>query len=154
MGTASAQVLIIMGSKSDMAIMEKVGVQLGEFGIESTIEIASAHRNPARSAKLASEARSNGIKVVVAGAGLAAALPGVMAAHTSLPVIGVPLASGALNGVDSLLSIVQMPPGVPVATVGIGAHKNAAILAAQFIAQSDADVAQKLEEFRRKQSEA
>ncbi len=142
-----------MGSASDMPIMEKVGTQLGEFCIEYEIIVSSAHRNPERTAKLASEAKDRGVKVIIAGAGLAAALPGSMAAHTSLPVIGVPLAAGALNGIDSLLSIAQMPPGVPVATVGIGAHKNAAVLAAQIIALTDSAVAEKLAEFRRKQSE-
>ncbi len=148
------RVLIIMGSPSDLPIMEKVAAQLDEFGITHETVISSAHRNPDRTSELARGARERGIRVIVAGAGLAAALPGVMAAHTSLPVIGVPLASGALNGVDSLYSIVQMPPGVPVATVGIGAHKNAAILAAQIIAQSDDAVAAKIKEFRQKQSGA
>jgi phosphoribosylaminoimidazole carboxylase PurE protein len=133
--------------------MEKVGAQLGELGVEYEIVVSSAHRNPDRTAKLASEAKDRGVKVIIAGAGLAAALPGSMAAHTSLPIIGVPLAAGALNGIDSLLSIAQMPPGVPVATVGIGAHKNAAVLAAQIIALTDSAVSEKLAEFRRKQSE-
>ncbi len=154
MNEKSPSVLIIMGSKSDLPTMEKVGTQLDEFGIGYVIEVSSAHRNPDRTMKLALEAEKRGIKVIVAGAGLAAALPGVMAAHSALPVIGVPLAAGALNGIDSLLSIVQMPPGVPVATVGIGAHKNAAVLAAQIIAQSDDAVANKLAEFRAKQSAA
>ena len=152
MSDTPPRVLIIMGSPSDLPIMEKVAAQLDEFGIPHETAISSAHRNPDRTSELARGARERGIRVIVAGAGLAAALPGVMAAHTSLPVIGVPLASGALNGVDSLYSIVQMPPGVPVATVGIGAHKNAAILAAQIIAQADDEVAAKIEEFRRKQS--
>lgn len=143
-----------MGSASDMPTMEKVGTQLGEFGIEYEIVVSSAHRNPNRTAKLASEAKDRGVKVIIAGAGLAAALPGSIAAHSSLPVIGVPLAAGALNGIDSLLSIAQMPPGVPVATVGIGSHKNAAVLAAQIIALCDSAVEEKLAEFRRKQSES
>lgn len=150
---SNPHVLIVMGSASDMPTMEKIGTQLGEFGIEFEIVVSSAHRNPDRTAKLAADAKKRGIKVIIAGAGLAAALPGSMAAHTSLPVIGVPLAAGALNGIDSLLSIAQMPPGVPVATVGIGAHKNAAVLAAQIIALSDSAVGEKLAEFRRKQSE-
>ena len=145
-------VLILMGSKSDMDIMAKASAQLDAFGIPYEVEISSAHRNPARTAALASEAESKGIRVIIAGAGLAAALPGVVAAHTALPVIGVPLASGALNGVDSLYSIVQMPPGIPVATVGIGNAKNAAILAAQILAVGDAAIAEKVKAFRAEQS--
>jgi len=145
-------VLIVMGSASDQETMAKAAAQLDELGIPYETAVSSAHRNPDRTAALAREAKGRGIRVIIAGAGLAAALPGVMAAHSPLPVIGVPLASGALNGVDSLYSIVQMPPGVPVATVGIDAAKNAAILAAQILALGDAAIAAKVEEFRRKQS--
>ena len=154
MGDASPRVLIVMGSTSDMPTMEKAVVQLDEFGIAAEVVVSSAHRNPDTTAQLAREAQGRGIQVIIAGAGLAAALPGAMAAHTPLPVIGVPLASGALNGIDSLYSIVQMPPGVPVATVGIGAAKNAAILAAQILAVADEAVAARIDEFRRKQSGA
>ena len=110
--------------------------------------VSSAHRNPERTATWASEAAGRGLKVIIAGAGLAAALPGVVAAHTTLPVIGVPIASGALQGVDSLYSIVQMPPGIPVATVGIDNARNAAMLAAQIIALSDEAVAGAIETYR------
>jgi 5-(carboxyamino)imidazole ribonucleotide mutase len=152
MSTESPMVLVVMGSKSDMPVMEKATAQLDAFGLKHEVVITSAHRNPDRTAELARNARGRGVKVIIAGAGLAAALPGVIAAHTSLPIIGVPLASGALNGVDSLYSIVQMPPGVPVATVGIGAAKNAAVLAAEILAIADDDVAAKVEAFRQEQS--
>ncbi len=154
MPATKPRVLVVMGSKSDMPTMEKATAQLGELEISFEVEICSAHRNPDRTAALARGAAERGIQVVIAGAGLAAALPGVIAAHTSLPVIGVPLPSGSLNGVDSLYSIVQMPPGVPVATVGIGAAKNAAILAAQILAVGDSAVGVRVDEFRRKQSAA
>ena len=146
------RVLVLMGSKSDMPTMEKATAQLDEFGIPYEVEISSAHRMPDRTAELARTAYEKGFRAIIAGAGLAAALPGVVAAHTSLPVIGVPLAAGALNGVDSLYSIVQMPPGVPVATMGIGGSKNAAVLAAEILALIDEGVAEKLAAFRKKQS--
>ena len=146
------RVLVIMGSSSDMPTMEKATAQLDEFGIPYEVEVSSAHRMPDRTAEIARTAYEKGFRAIIAGAGLAAALPGVVAAHTSLPVIGVPLAAGALNGVDSLYSIVQMPPGVPVATVGIGGAKNAAVLAAQILALIDDGVAEKLAAFRKKQS--
>ncbi|MCY3667054.1 MAG: 5-(carboxyamino)imidazole ribonucleotide mutase, partial [Gemmatimonadetes bacterium] len=117
-------------------------------GLGYEMVVSSAHRNPERTATWASEAAGRGLKVIIAGAGLAAALPGVVAAHTTLPVIGVPIASGALRGVDSLYSIVQMPPGIPVATVGIDNARNAAMLAAQIIALSDEAVAQAIEAYR------
>ena len=145
-------VLLLMGSKSDLPTMEKAAAQLDAFGIPYETEVSSAHRNPEKTASLAAGAEERGIRVIIAGAGLAAALPGVVAAHTALPVIGVPLASGALNGVDSLYSIVQMPPGIPVATVGIGNAKNAAILAAQILAVGDEEIAGKVKDFRREQS--
>jgi len=110
--------------------------------------ISSANRNPERTATWASEAAGHGIKVIIAGAGLAAALPGVVAAHTTVPVIGVPIASGALNGVDSLYSIVQMPPGVPVATVGIDNSRNAAVLAGQILALQDDQIQAALLKYR------
>ncbi len=130
--------------------MDKAAAILDEMGITYEKVVSSAHRNPERTAKWASEAAQRGMKVLIAGAGLAAALPGVVAAHTTLPVIGVPIASGALNGVDSLYSIVQMPPGVPVATVGIDNSRNAAILAAQILALQDENVQSALVKYREK----
>ena len=138
-----------MGSKSDEPIMQKAIPILEEFGIPYEMTVSSAHRNPDRTGEFARTAEARGLKVIIAGAGLAAALPGVMAAHTTLPVIGVPVASGALNGIDSLYAIVQMPPGVPVACVGIDNARNAAVLAAQIIAQTDAGVKEKLEAYKK-----
>ncbi len=135
---------IIMGSKSDEPIMQKATPVLDELGVAYEMTVSSAHRNPERTGEYARTAEARGLKVIIAGAGLAAALPGVMAAHTTLPVIGVPIASGALNGIDSLYAIVQMPPGVPVGCVGIDNARNAAVLAAQIIAQTDAGVKEKL----------
>ncbi len=140
---------IIMGSKSDEPTMRKAIPMLEEFGIPYEMTVSSAHRNPERTGEYARTAEARGLKVIIAGAGLAAALPGVMAAHSTLPVIGVPVASGALNGVDSLYAIVQMPPGVPVACVGIDNARNAAVLAAQIIAQTDAGVKEKLEAYKK-----
>jgi len=145
---ADIRVGVIMGSASDEDIMRKGAAVLEELGLEYEMIVSSAHRNPERTATWASEAAGRGLKVIIAGAGLAAALPGVVAAHTTLPVIGVPIASGALRGVDSLYSIVQMPPGIPVATVGIDNARNAAMLAAQIIALSDEAVAQAIETYR------
>lgn len=143
-----SQVGIVMGSDSDMPVMQKAGDVLERFGISYEIEAMSAHRNPERVTEYARTALDRGLKVLIAGAGLAAHLPGVVAAHTTLPVIGVPLLADALGGADALYSCVQMPPGVPVATVAIGGAKNAAILAAQMIALADPDVAKKLVEFK------
>ena len=133
--SATPVVGIIMGSQSDMALMEKAQKELTERGISSDITVASAHRNPDVVAEYAKTARERGLKVIIAGAGLAAALPGVVAAHTDLPVIGVPLTSSTsiAGGLDALLSIVQMPPGVPVATVGVDNAKNAAVLAERIL---------------------
>ncbi len=126
---------IIMGSQSDMPVMQKAADELTERGITNEIKVASAHRDPDVVAEYAKTARSRGLRVVIAGAGLAAALPGVVAAHTDLPVIGVPLTSSMSvgGGLDALLSIAQMPPGVPVATVGVDNARNAAALAARII---------------------
>src|ERR687896_2111125 len=135
-----ARVGIVMGSDSDMPVMEKAGGVLDRFGIEFEIEVMSAHRKPARVSEYASTAADRGLKVIIAGAGLAAHLPGVVAAHTHLPVIGVPLYQEGLAGADALYSCVQMPPGVPVATVAIGGAKNAGVLAAQIIASGDEKV--------------
>ncbi len=126
---------IIMGSQSDMPVMQKASDELTERGISNEIKVASAHRDPDVVAEYAKTARNRGLRVVIAGAGLAAALPGVVAAHTDLPVIGVPLTSSMSvgGGLDALLSIAQMPPGVPVATVGVDNARNAAALAARII---------------------
>lgn len=146
------QVSIVMGSDSDLEIMRECGKALDEFGIGYEIDVTSAHRSPDRSADFAKKAASRGIKVIIAGAGGAAHLAGVIAAHTTLPVIGVPIPSTSLNGMDSLLSTVQMPPGIPVATVSIGkwGATNAGILAAQMIALADASVAKKLDAHKEK----
>jgi 5-(carboxyamino)imidazole ribonucleotide mutase len=147
---AEVHVGIIMGSESDKETMGKGAAVLDELGIGYEIVVSSAHRNPDRTAEWAREASGRGLRVLIAGAGLAAALPGVVAAHTTLPVIGVPIASGALNGVDSLYSIVQMPPGIPVATVGIDNSRNAALLAAQILALSSREIGQAIEAYRAK----
>ena len=147
---SEALVGIIMGSTSDEATMRKGADVLDELGVGYEFVVSSAHRNPENTAAWASEAAGRGLKVLIAGAGLAAALPGVVAAHPILPVIGVPLASGALTGVDSLYSIVQMPPGVPVGTVGIDNARNGAMLAAQILALTDSAVADAIVQYRDK----
>jgi phosphoribosylaminoimidazole carboxylase PurE protein len=135
LGADAPLVGIVMGSQSDMPVMEKAGKELEERGIHYEIRVMSAHRDPEVVADYAKNAKMRGLRVVIAGAGLAAALPGVVAAHTELPVIGVPLTSktSVAGGLDALLAIAQMPPGVPVATVGIDAAKNAAVLAAKIL---------------------
>ena len=127
---------IVMGSKSDLPLMEKAGAELEERGITHEIRVMSAHREPETVAEYAKNAQMRGLRVIIAGAGLAAALPGVVASHTELPVIGVPLTSRTSvgGGLDALLAIAQMPPGVPVACVGVDAVRNAAVLAAQILA--------------------
>lgn len=144
---------IVMGSKTDLPVLEKASDTLRDFGVPHTLDVMSAHRNPAKVTGWAAGAADAGYKVLIAGAGRAAHLPGVVAAHTALPVIGVPCLSDHLGGADALYSIVQMPPGVPVATVGIDSAKNAAILAVQILALSDDDLAAKLADFRREQAE-
>jgi 5-(carboxyamino)imidazole ribonucleotide mutase len=126
---------IVMGSKSDMPVMERAGEELDERGIRYEIRVMSAHRDPDTVADYAKNARMRGLRVIIAGAGLSAALPGVVAAHTDLPVIGVPLTSktSVAGGLDALLAITQMPPGVPVASVGVDNAKNAAVLAARIL---------------------
>jgi len=145
-------VLILMGSDSDAAVMKGAGDALTELGLAWEMTVASAHRSPARVMKLIEDAPGRGVKVFIAAAGAAAHLAGVVAAHTTLPVIGVPIDSSALNGLDALLSTVQMPPGVPVATVAIGkpGATNAGVLAAQMIALADAGLAGRLREYKRK----
>ncbi|MDA8084871.1 MAG: 5-(carboxyamino)imidazole ribonucleotide mutase [Nitrospiraceae bacterium] len=149
------KVFILMGSDSDLPIMEESARTLEGFGIPYVMTIASAHRTPGRTRTLIEEAETSGVQVIIAGAGMAAHLPGVVASYTTLPVIGVPLDASPLNGMDALLSIVQMPPGIPVATVSIGkpGARNAAILAAQIIAGRDKGVAKKLLAHRAKMHE-
>ena len=144
------KVIIVMGSLSDKEIMVEAATVLREFDIPYEIGVYSAHRTPARSAKLASEAAGRGVKVLIAGAGAAAHLAGAFAAHSTLPVIGVPLAATSLGGMDALLATVQMPAGFPVATVAIGkaGARNAAHLAAQILATSDEAVAERIRAFR------
>jgi phosphoribosylamine--glycine ligase len=148
-------VLILMGSDSDAPIMSAAGDALNEFGLTWEMTVASAHRSPARVLRLINEAHTTGVKVFIVGAGAAAHLAGVVAAHTTKPVIGVPIDSSALKGMDALLSTVQMPPGVPVATVAIGkpGATNAGVLAAQMIALGDAVIATKLVEYKKKLEE-
>lgn len=142
---------IVMGSDSDLEIMKETAAVLKQFDIPYELTVASAHRSPKKAADFASSADKRGIKVIVAGAGHAAHLAGVMAAFTSLPVIGVPIDSSCLQGFDSLLSTVQMPPGVPVATVSIGKSgaRNAGILSAQILALSDSRLKRKLTSFKK-----
>ena len=140
---------IIMGSKSDLPVMQDAIDILNEFGIESEVNIVSAHRTPDKMFKYANNARDNGIKVIIAGAGGAAHLPGMVASITTLPVIGVPVKSrNSIDGWDSVLSILQMPNGVPVATVALNGAKNAGILAAQIIGISDQEISQKLIDYK------
>ena len=140
-------VSIIMGSTSDLPVMEKACQFLNDMQIPFEVNALSAHRTPQAVEHFAKEAEARGLKVIIAGAGMAAALPGVIAASTILPVIGVPI-KGMLDGLDAMLSIIQMPPGIPVATVGVNGAMNAAILATEMLALSDADVAQKLAKYK------
>lgn len=142
-----ATVAIIMGSDSDWTVMADAAAALTEFGIEHEVEVVSAHRTPDRMIEFGRTARDRGVKVIIAGAGGAAHLPGMIAAVTTLPVIGVPVPLAKLDGLDSLLSIVQMPSGVPVATVSIGGARNAALLAARILSVADESLAVKLAEF-------
>ena len=148
-------VLILMGSDSDAPVMQAAVDVLKEFGISSEMTVASAHRSPARVMRLVEDAPGRGVKVFIVGAGAAAHLGGVVAAHSILPVIGVPIDSSALKGLDALLSTVQMPPGVPVATVSIGkpGATNAAVLAAQILAVGDPGMARKLDDYKKKLAE-
>ena len=148
------KVAILMGSDSDFGVMSKAISVLKKFEIPVEVHVYSAHRTPEKVAEFASNAKDNGFGVIIAGAGMAAALAGVVAGHTTLPVIGVPLKSNALEGVDALLSTVMMPSGIPVATVAIDGSKNAAYLAAQILAISDEELAKKVLESRQKQSAA
>mgnify|MGYP005666991843 CR=1 FL=1 len=144
------KVLILLGSKSDIPVMENSVKYLDWFGIENEMIVASAHRDPEKVVELTVNAKSSGYSCIIAAAGMAAALPGVVAAHTDLPVLGVPLEGGLQGGIDALYSIVQMPPGLPVGTlaVGVPGARNAAILAARIMALNDAELTTKLEEFK------
>ncbi|HSV43499.1 MAG TPA: 5-(carboxyamino)imidazole ribonucleotide mutase [Candidatus Bathyarchaeia archaeon] len=147
------RVAIMMGSKSDLPIMENAGKVLEEFGVAYEVKVLSAHRTPKETAEYAEGLRARGIDVVICGAGMSAALSGVVAAHTSLPVIGVPLNASELDGMDALLSTVQMPPGVPVGCVAIGkpGAKNAAFLALRILGISDKEIEKKLIDYRETQ---
>ena len=144
-------VSIVMGSDSDVPTMQEAATILAQFGVTREVRVLSAHRSPAAVRRYALGARRRGLRVIIAGAGGAAHLAGVIAAHTTLPVIGVPVESAALKGLDALLSTVQMPPGVPVATVAIGPSgaKNAGVLAVQILATADAGLRAKLEAYKR-----
>lgn len=148
MANTKPWVLIIMGSDSDAEVMSQAAAALDEVGIPYEFTVASAHRSPERAKKIITESEAGGAAVFIAGAGMAAHLPGVVASFTTRPVIGVPLASGALQGLDALYAIVQMPPGIPVAAVAIGGARNAGILAAQIIGAGDPEIAAKLREQR------
>ncbi len=140
---------IIMGSQSDFSVMKEAAEILNQFGIEAEIDVVSAHRTPIKMLEYAQKARSRGIQVIIAGAGGAAHLPGMVASATSLPVIGVPIkSSNSIDGWDSVLSILQMPNGVPVATVALNGAKNAGILAAQILGTTEPSIAQKLDDFK------
>ena len=143
----SPKVSIIMGSTSDLPVMEKACQFLNDMHIPFEVNALSAHRTPDAVEQFAKGAKDRGIKVIIAGAGMAAALPGVIAASTTLPVIGVPI-KGMLDGLDAMLSIIQMPPGIPVATVGVNGALNAAILAAEMLALSDAALAERVEAYK------
>lgn len=143
-----AKVGIVMGSDSDWRVMKDAAAALDEFGVEYEAHVVSAHRTPEAMLAYGHEAASRGLRVIIAGAGGAAHLPGMLAAATTLPVIGVPVPLKYLDGMDSLLSIVQMPAGVPVATVSIGGARNAGLLAARILASSDPDLSQKMADFQ------
>lgn len=145
--------VLMMGSDSDWPTLEPVVTTLKELGIDCTVRVLSAHRTPEQAREFVQESEKGGTKVFLCAAGVAAHLAGAVAAHTSRPVIGIPIASGPLNGLDALLSTVQMPPGVPVATVAIGGAVNAAVLAAQIIGTGDAKVAQKVADWRKAQTQ-
>jgi len=141
---------ILMGSDSDLPVMRKAADVLKEMGVACEMDICSAHRLSDKTAEYARRARERGIEVLIAGAGMAAHLAGVIASHTTLPVIGVPLASGAIGGIDALYSTVQMPPGIPVATVAVDGAKNAAYLACSILSIKHPEIAERLENFRQK----
>ena len=143
------QIRIIIGSKSDLEKITPAREILEEFEVSYDLHISSAHRNPEKTIALAQNAKAEGIEIIIAGAGLSAHLPGFIAAHTTLPVIGIPIASGALNGLDALFSIVQMPSGVPVACMAINGAKNAALYAIQILALKDKDLEKKFSAYKK-----
>lgn len=147
------KVAIVMGSKSDYPVVEKAEAMLREFGVDYETRIISAHRTPKQAEEFAANAEANGFGTIIAAAGKAAHLAGVLAATTPLPVIGLPMKSSTMDGLDSLLSVVQMPKGVPVATVAINGTENAAILAVQILAAGDPDLRQKIKDFKKRQEE-
>ncbi|MDE6520613.1 MAG: 5-(carboxyamino)imidazole ribonucleotide mutase [Ruminococcus sp.] len=140
----SKKVAVIMGSDSDFPVVKSAVAELKKYGVEFECRVMSAHRTPTEAAEFASKAKENGFGVIICAAGMAAHLAGVIAGHTTLPVIGIPMKSAVLEGMDALLATVMMPPGVPVATVGINGAKNAAVLAVQILAVSDDELARKL----------
>lgn len=144
----AVQIAIILGSDSDWPTMQPCKDLLGQFGLSCQVRVMSAHRTPEAVTEFARAAYEQGYRLIIAAAGMAAALPGAIAAHTIVPVIGVPIASGTFGGFDALLSIAQMPPGVPVACVAVNGARNAAVLAAQIIGTGDAEVARKLQEYK------
>ena len=152
---SNIKVAIIMGSESDAEEMKPASEVLNELGIKNESRVISAHRTPDRLREYILNAEKNGVKVFIGGAGMAAALPGVIAAHTHLPVLGVPMESKSLKGMDSLLSIVQMPPGIPVGALAIGSagSKNAGLLAAAILSVSNQEIESKLKDYRKKQSD-
>lgn len=143
------KVAIVMGSDSDFPIVKKAIIELKRFGVPYEVKVMSAHRTPSMAAEFASKAKENGFGVIIAAAGMAAHLAGVLAAHTTLPVIGIPIKSSALEGMDALLATVMMPSGIPVATVAINGAKNAAVLAIQMLALSDEGLAESLEQMKK-----
>ena len=147
-------VAVVMGSKSDLPIAEKAGAVLQEYGVGAEVRVLSAHRCPEQAREFAASARESGFSVIIAAAGMAAHLAGAMAANTTLPVIGIPCRSGGLGGMDALLSTVMMPSGIPVATVAVDGAKNAALLAVQILAVADENLARKLDEARRAETQA
>ncbi len=147
---AKSQVLILIGSDSDYEGMKPCFDTLQDFGVCFRLEVCSAHRSPAHASAMAQTAAEQGFQVIIAAAGLAAHLPGVLAAYTTLPVIGVPISSGALRGMDALLAIAQMPPGVPVAAMAIDGAANAAVLASQMLAIADPQLRKKLDDYKNK----
>ncbi|MEI6602321.1 MAG: 5-(carboxyamino)imidazole ribonucleotide mutase [Clostridia bacterium] len=150
---ANKKVALIMGSDSDFPKLKGCLDELKNFGIEVHVEVCSAHRTPERAAEFAKTAEANGFGVIIAAAGKAAHLPGVLAAFTILPVIGIPIRSSALDGMDALLAIVQMPAGIPVATVAIDGAENAALLAVQILAVGDANLSERFHDYKKKMAE-
>ena len=148
------KVAVIMGSDSDFKVVQKAVLKLKEFGVPYEVRVMSAHRTPDEAAEFSKNAKSEGFGVIIAAAGMAAHLGGVLAAHTTLPVIGIPIKASAFDGMDALLATVMMPPGIPVATVGVDGAANAAILAVEMLALSDDSLSEKLEEMKKTMAEA